>query len=299
MYRQYSDLPQVVPNRDPPEPRYQQTADSQYPEHSTADKYNHLPNIVSASENATSGSSASPPSKPERRICGLTPRVFYVLLAVGVLIIIGAGVGGGVGGVLASHSSSNPKSSSSSGSATSFASSTSTITPTQTTSTNQAASITTTEIVGPTSTLYRDCPSSNDTLYSVSFGSDEYIYRKYCSISLVDDGTNVVNEATTDLDSYVSSSSPIFLICTHCHTCLNVPAAVSTFVLSITFRMPRKSPPGTPSHATLCAGATALPTMIFLGSVLAARRRTRQQEDSTSTVQRLSATQQGGSIKGS
>lgn len=196
------------------------------------DKYYHVPNVVSASGNATPDSSNGPPSKPERRICGLTPMLFYVLLAVGVVVIVGAGVGGSVGGVLASHSSSNnSKSISGSGSTTKAASSASTTTPTATTSSNQVASVTTTEVVGPTATLYRDCPSSNDTLYSVSFGSDEYIYRKYCSMSLVDDAKTVVNQPTTDLDSYVSLlfSLHIFLLYTHIylnvpHSCINLCA---------------------------------------------------------------------------
>lgn len=197
------------------------------------DKYYHEPNVVSAGGNATPGSSNGPPLKPEC-ICGLKPKKFYILLAVAVVLIVGAGVGGGVGGALASHSSSKPESSNGSGlSATiTSASSISTTIPTATTtSAEQIASVTTTEVAGPTSTLYRDCPSSNNTLYSVTFGSDEYTYRKYCSMSLVDDGTTVVNEPTTNLNSYVSLTFllPILLLSkltylNVSHSCINLCA---------------------------------------------------------------------------
>lgn len=129
-------------------------------------------------------------------ICGLRKRTFWILLGV-ALVIVAAAVGGGVGGALASKSSSESSKSPSDSNSNSNSDSTSgaTQSPTQSSSTAPPPSstpipfstvvISTSTIVGPSNsavpTLYRDCPSSNDTLYSVTYGSTSYQYRKLCN----------------------------------------------------------------------------------------------------------------------
>lgn len=150
---------------------------------------------------------------PPKTICGLRKRTFWILVAVAV-VIVAAAVGGGVGGALASNkkssdnsnSSSNPAESGSPSSAPSSApSSGSSTRPTPTTS---QVSVTTTEVVGPTNTLLRDCPSSNDTIYSANFGADKTMqFRKMCGNSFVNangfDSSVILN--TKSLDDCINS----------------------------------------------------------------------------------------------
>ncbi|OAL51747.1 hypothetical protein IQ07DRAFT_390262 [Pyrenochaeta sp. DS3sAY3a] len=119
-----------------------------------------------------------------RTICGIRKRTFWIVLIVAI-IVIAAAVGGGVGGALANRSSNN----------TSQASSQSTQPPSQSpateststtpspTSSETTPSLSTSTIVGPTSTIYRDCPSSNSSLYTATFGSSKMQFRKACEIS--------------------------------------------------------------------------------------------------------------------
>jgi hypothetical protein len=133
------------------------------------------------------------------RICGLRRRTFWIALGV-VMIVVVAAVGGGVGGALASKSSRNANASASQSepaSATSTltsstpstqpsASSPITSAPTSTpTIASSASNITTTEVVGGSKTLLRDCPSSNGTLYDVTHGDTKMSYRKECETSVV------------------------------------------------------------------------------------------------------------------
>lgn len=131
---------------------------------------------------------------PPQTICGLRKRTFWILVGV-ALIVVAAAVGGGVGGALASRSSSNATSSSSSNDnaaettqSSGQSSAQPSTSPTPTSSTPPASStpaISTTTIVGPTNspepTLLRDCPSSNNTLYTVTYGSRSYQFRKLCN----------------------------------------------------------------------------------------------------------------------
>ncbi|KAF2846093.1 hypothetical protein T440DRAFT_472093 [Plenodomus tracheiphilus IPT5] len=122
-----------------------------------------------------------------RTICGIRRKTFWIVLAVAIVVVVGA-VGGGVGGALASRSSNNtgnvpstdPKRPSEShySSADTIASSSATPSPTSST-----ASITTTTLVGPTSTILRDCPSSNNSIYSVTAGDTIMQFRKVCELS--------------------------------------------------------------------------------------------------------------------
>lgn len=128
-------------------------------------------------------------------VCGLRKRTFWILVGV-ALVVVAAAVGGGVGGALASRPSSDNESQnrssdsdSNSGSPqstqSSAQSSSKAATSTSSTPTSSTQVISTSTIVGPSSspvpTLLRDCPSSNDTIYSVTYGSTSYQYRKLCN----------------------------------------------------------------------------------------------------------------------
>jgi hypothetical protein len=114
-------------------------------------------------------------------ICGLRQRTFWIAVIVGI-IVVAAAVGGGVGGTLSSKSSRN--STSSLNDAAQSQPKSASIVPTPT-SAEPSTTVTTTSIVGPSSTLLRDCPSSNSTLYDVTLGDTTMSFRKACSNSLL------------------------------------------------------------------------------------------------------------------
>ncbi|KAF3034343.1 hypothetical protein E8E11_000442 [Didymella keratinophila] len=149
-------------------------------------------------------------------ICGLRKRTFWILLGV-ALVLVAAAVGGGVGGALASRSSesskssngSNSESNSSSRTTRSSAQSASTSPPSSTTPIpSSTVVISTSTIVGPSSsavpTLFRDCPSSNNTLYSVTYGATSYQYRKLC------------NNAYTNINGVGTSVQGVFSTLNEC-----------------------------------------------------------------------------------
>lgn len=133
---------------------------------------------------------------PNRHICGLRRKTFWIVLAIATVVVIAAAVGGGVGGALSNRSSASASASASSSSGVSSTAPTTTV--------PSSVSITTTTIAGPTQTLLRDCPSSNNSLYEVAFGSDQFEFRKMCSVKLAGTGDNVVNDKTTSLDDCIS-----------------------------------------------------------------------------------------------
>ncbi len=111
-----------------------------------------------------------------KRICGIAPRIFYILVAVGILIIAGVAVGGGVGGSLSSKKNiSSTTSTVSAGQ--SAASNNMTQGPITAAPTATTHSITTTSTVASSTTLILDCPSSNNTLYNAGGA----LFRKFCS----------------------------------------------------------------------------------------------------------------------
>lgn len=61
---------------------------------------------------------------------------------------------------------------------------------------------TSTEVVGPTQTLYRDCPSSNNTIYNGA-GSSLYQFRKICARSFKQPPVNVINQAVGSLNDCI------------------------------------------------------------------------------------------------
>lgn len=121
-----------------------------------------------------------------KTICGLRRRWFWIVALLAITVVAGA-VGGGVGGALASKSSNSDNNTSNEGigaaqSSTSLQSAASSTTPTPT-SAEPSTSISRTSIVGPSSTIVRDCPSSNNTLYDVTLGDSKMTFRKACAIS--------------------------------------------------------------------------------------------------------------------
>lgn len=130
----------------------------------------------------------------KRHICGLRRKTFWIVLAIATVVVIGAAVGGGVGGALSNRSSTSASASAPASSHTTA----------PTTTVASSVSVTTTTLVGPTQTLLRDCPSSNNSLYEVSFGADQFKFRKMCSAKLAGSGDNVVNIKTGSLDDCVN-----------------------------------------------------------------------------------------------
>jgi hypothetical protein len=153
----------------------------------------------------------------EKRICGLTPRRFWLVILALLIVIVIAAVGGGVG----AHFAMNNKNTASEGqntsssSSSSFSSSTiisnpeSTQTPTASTPTSSQPSVTTTKVPGPKSTLYRDCPSSNMTQYTTQSNAtnSNITFLKLCNLAIINSRGgktfNIVNEPTTSLNDCI------------------------------------------------------------------------------------------------
>lgn len=141
-----------------------------------------------------------------RTICGLRKRTFWILMIVAI-VVIAAAVGGGVGGALASRSSSNSNSNSNDNNAQTPEYSAQPSSMSQTSTPTQA--LTTSTIIGPTSsplsTILRDCPSSNNTIYAVTWGSTSQNFRKLCSNAYlnVNGISNVVGGVTDSLDACI------------------------------------------------------------------------------------------------
>lgn len=58
---------------------------------------------------------------------------------------------------------------------------------------------------GPTSTLFRDCPSSDETVHEVTYGNDTYMFRKFCNTVLLTNGLLDVGATIKgDLDSCIN-----------------------------------------------------------------------------------------------
>jgi hypothetical protein len=173
---------EVAPNLDLPEPaKYAYYAPEVW--HNPDDDTNKFTYVAEAHEEKH-----EPP-----RIYGLRRRTFWI--AVGVaMIVVAAAVGGGVGGALASKSSrknaSAPQFELAFATPTPTSSQTSpslsiTSAPPSTPTTHSDSNVTTTEVVGASTTLLRDCPSSNGTLYDVTHGDAKMSFRKDCETSIV------------------------------------------------------------------------------------------------------------------
>ncbi|KAI1866341.1 uncharacterized protein JN550_007729 [Neoarthrinium moseri] len=153
-------------------------------------------------------------STQTRRICGFSPRLFYAIVA-GAIIVTLAAIGGGIGAALSQRNTSG----SGSGPTNSATASTTSINPdkpdaattqavasnTRTASTTSTLSVaqTATQIVGPTKTLLRDCPSSNNTIYT-SPGTDQQ-FRKLCNNRFLGTGQNIINRPVTSLNDCIDA----------------------------------------------------------------------------------------------
>lgn len=161
-------------------------------------------------------------SRRTDRICGLSKQVFWILIGVAIVVVIGAAVGGGVGASLSNKS--NFKSLPVAGSSSSTSTSTTTIAiapansvtlvSSQSESSTQSATpttqsssrtVSTTTIVGPSGTLLSDCPSSNNTVYTPDSSTEQF--RKLCGVSLlnVNNDAAAVTVQVTTLDDCISA----------------------------------------------------------------------------------------------
>jgi hypothetical protein len=167
--------------------------------------YDHSSDLIPKYANPIDGDSEKIALEPlvqeidrPKTICGLRKRAFWIVFIIAV-IVIAAAVAGGVGGVLATRSgrseTTSPETAISTSTPASIAasrssSSSSTAPPSSlsapppssssTPTSTSPPSLSTTTLIGPSSTILRDCPSSNNTLYSVTTGSTPQHFRKLC-----------------------------------------------------------------------------------------------------------------------
>ncbi len=193
--------------------------------------------VTTYSDNLKSSdlSPSKPPSRPAIcSLCGVQFTRTRLALLILVLLVVAGGIAGGVvAGVVVNRNSQSrasapagdAASSSSTGvspgsssvpSSSSSVSSSSTSVPSSSSSESSSASsttatsttqkpgtlVTSTEVVSPTQTLYRDCPSSNNTVYN-AFGSEAYQFRKICGRSFKQPPSNVVNQAVGSLNDCI------------------------------------------------------------------------------------------------
>lgn len=152
-----------------------------------------------------------------RTLCGIEvyPRTYRLAILLGISIItiitLAAIIGGAIGGTLGrKNSSSSPISQTTSSLSPSLASaiSQSTSTPppslssTITLSTSTQLSPSSTTLIGPHATAIRDCPSSNNTIYTVNAGAASEQFLKACNTTFLTDAVSAPNqnffETTTD-----------------------------------------------------------------------------------------------------
>jgi hypothetical protein len=141
------------------------------------------------------------PVTQKRRVCGLSRKKFWIVFGITALaILIAAAVAGGLAATQAAkpendRKNEGPESDSrvSTSPPLASASSSSTLVVTPTTST----------IIGPQQTLYRDCPSSNNTIYN-AIGSVDFQFRKICGRSYKQPFANVINEKAASLDECIN-----------------------------------------------------------------------------------------------
>ncbi|KAJ3478282.1 hypothetical protein NLG97_g8621 [Lecanicillium saksenae] len=156
------------------------------------------------------------PPRPERSsrticsFCGVRFTRTRISILIVLTLIIAGGVAAGVVASLASaKNSQSRKPSPAGGEASSDAasgasgSSSATTSTAPTTTTEPPVSLSTyIEVASPTQTLYRDCPSSNNTIYN-ALGSNVYQFRKICSRSFNQPKANVVNHVAKSLDDCI------------------------------------------------------------------------------------------------
>ncbi len=134
-----------------------------------------------------------------RRICGLSRKRFWVVLgSLAIVLVVAGAVGGAVGGTQAAKSKDDKQNAAQQGSPRA-----STGPPATSESSTPVSSPTTSTIIGPEQTLYRDCPSSNNTIYN-AVGSVNFQFRKICGRGYKQPFANVINEKAASLDDCIN-----------------------------------------------------------------------------------------------
>lgn len=173
------------------------------PEHSYLEVVKHVAKYPDQApqfyETLSQDDSGKVPSRP-RQICGLNRRTFWILVAAAVVIIAAAAIGGGLGGAL------SQKNTNTSAQQQLPQTNDNTTTTTTTSIANPLVIAEVGTINGQSVTLYRDCPSSNDTQYSVQFNSTAYEFQKLCNMKAVMTGQIIdyVNQQTATLNDCIN-----------------------------------------------------------------------------------------------
>ncbi|TAQ91091.1 hypothetical protein B7494_g675 [Chlorociboria aeruginascens] len=162
-----------------------------------------------------------PDSATHNVICGVKRRIFLIALAIAVVILMAATLGGCLGGVLSKKESGSGGSGDPSQAVTfspsqallpttsPTTSSSTTATSSLTTSLDAAQTLTGTSPDGISEILYRDCPSSNNTLLPITTAHNPqtFLFRKICGRHIVgiQPLTNYVNQFSTSLDVCITA----------------------------------------------------------------------------------------------
>jgi hypothetical protein len=197
---------------------------------------------------------ASSSEREKSRKCGLAPWLFWTLLAAVIVVVVIAAVVGGVVG--SQHGSGNDKSSTGAAAAQSAG------TRTQTSSHTSSASKTTTSPALSTHTLYvgdrpiyRDCPSSNDTVYTYGGSGAPMYFRKWCGLSCYNTQgwTAMINQDTDSLDDCIDLCASYNLLLNQTQIISNSSSAGHSVCNSVCWRWSPRDPDW-PGH---CFGFTA------------------------------------------
>ncbi|KAF2146049.1 uncharacterized protein K452DRAFT_305038 [Aplosporella prunicola CBS 121167] len=188
-----SDLPEVAPSRLPHE--------GLQPVHPDRATISPLNSNIDTGKIRAEGEEERP---RRRKICGCAPKTFWIISTIVAVVVIGAAVGGGIGGALR-HKKEEPSAAQSVSTSSGSSPSTNLITAS---SDSIIASVTITEVPGPTTTLLSDCPSSNNTVYNISYGSSKPMsFLKICGKSYLNSiygtGVNSVNQQTQSLNDCI------------------------------------------------------------------------------------------------
>lgn len=211
MKSQYSDLPEPVSHSDLPETTAQHITHDldglqldqaeKIPWHTAYENSSHDEKQVAESQRA------EVVEKSKSRRCGLAPWLFWSLICGGIAVVIIAAVAGGVVGSKDDSSDSKVFTAPTAGGALQGSTqSTTTASSLHTKATSASPSSTTQIFHAGDRTLYRDCPSSNDTVYTYGGASSPMLFRKWCGMACwnTQGVTAMVNEDTDSLDSCIN-----------------------------------------------------------------------------------------------
>jgi hypothetical protein len=128
----------------------------------------------------------------DRRICGLSHKTFIILVAAAI-IIAAAALGGGLGSGLSANKATAPTLSSA-------------LPSTSSSNADTAVTAKVGTVNGSPTTLYHDCPASNNSLYSIEYSSTTYAFWKMCNsvFTNLNQGPSRVNVRVSSLNDYVN-----------------------------------------------------------------------------------------------